>query len=159
MTEEGLALTIEKAAVNRSPFILILERQGVSSSFLLSATLSFACLTPIARWPALLCAASAAAFYLPWTWSLLARCAARHAIVRQTSPVGGFLRLTRLMNVAIFAAAFIVPVVFAHGPRVFGVSIHSGVYLLPSGKWDGGLKNRVAVSNASGAITAMGQRL
>lgn len=76
----------------------------------------------------------------------MAQSVVRHAIVRQTSPVAGFLRLTRLMNVAIFAAAFIVPFAFAHGPRVFGFSIHSGIYLLPSDKWDGGPEDRVAVA-------------
>lgn len=113
----------------------------------------------IAGRPALLRATATMAPFLPWTWNLLPQSTVRHAVVRQTSPVAGFLRLTRFMNVAKFAAAFIVPFVFAHGPCVFGFSIHSGIYLLPFDKWDGGPEDRVAVLGSSGAIAAMGQRL
>lgn len=117
--------------------------------------LSFASLAHIPRRPALLCAASATAFYLPWTWSLPAL-----SIIRQTPPLGGFLRLTRLMNVAIFTATFIVPFVFTHGPCVFGFSIHSGIYLLQVHKWDGCVMDRVAVAGTalSGSVSAMWQR-
>lgn len=109
-------------------------------------TLSFASLVRLAGRPALLGAAAAMASFLPWTWSLLTQSAVRHAVIRQTSSVACFLRLTRLMKVAIFAAAFIVPFILAHGPRVFGFSIHSGIYLLPVNQWDGCPMDRVAVA-------------
>lgn len=136
--------------MNRSPFAF---NTGVSGSFFVAVTLSFTSLACIARWPALLRSASAVAPFVPWTWSLLTQSVVRHTVIGQTPSAAGFLRLTRLMNVAVFAAAFIVPFVFAHGPRVFGFSIHSGNYLLPLINGMEALR----IELPSGAVTAMRQ--
>lgn len=65
-------------------------------------------------------------------WRLLLVATIRAAIIRETPVCARHSRLSWIMNMTILAAAFVFPLVLAPWVRIVMLTLHSGMYLLPS---------------------------